>query len=156
MDCIIRFEGEYRFLSNFYSSEITLTHLPFDKVVTDPVTYATLEHAYQAAKTGNREDRNTIINAATPGASKRLGKYVNLREDWEDVKEQIMFELLIEKFTKHEDLKSKLLETKGVCLVEGNSWHDNTWGTCFCIRCSGFGKNLLGTMLMKIRDQFIA
>ena len=156
MNCIVRFDGEYRFLSNFYSSEITLTHLPFDKVETEPITYVTLEHAYQAAKTAKRNERKLIVTSATPGAAKRFGKNVTLRPDWEDVKEKIMLGLLIEKFTKHEDLKSKLMATKGTHLVEGNLWHDNTWGVCFCICCSGLGKNLLGTTLMKIRDENLA
>ena len=58
------------------------------------------------------------------------------------------------KFTSNSDLKNMLLETEEKELVEGNIWHDNTWGNCYCNRCKNVkGKNLLGKILMDIRDE---
>lgn len=50
-------------------------------------------------------------------------------------------------------LKKKLLETGDAELIEGNYWHDNTWGQCYCPRCKNkIGENHLGKLLMKIRE----
>jgi hypothetical protein len=38
--------------------------------------------------------------------------------------------------------------------LEGNNWHDNTWGNCLCDKCKGIeGKNLLGNILMQVREE---
>ena len=46
-----------------------------------------------------------------PDESKRAGKRVKLRSDWEDVKLGIMEEILRAKFTQHEDIAQKLINT---------------------------------------------
>lgn len=56
------------------------------------------------------------------------------------------------KFTDPE-LKSKLLATGDEELVEGNTWHDRTWGRCVCSKCGGQGQNLLGQLLMELREE---
>jgi predicted NAD-dependent protein-ADP-ribosyltransferase YbiA (DUF1768 family) len=59
------------------------------------------------------------------------------------------------KFAHHPDLRQKLITTKGKTLIEGNFWHDNTWGDCYCENCKDTkGKNLLGRSLMALRDLF--
>lgn len=140
---IDRFEGEYAFLSNFYPSEITDVN---------GITYPTVEHYFQAMKSPYIEKRREIAAAATPGKAKRMGRQTLLREDWEFIKVRVMREALWKKFTVHPDLKTKLLATGEEELVEGNSWHDNTWGDCYCPRCQHIqGKNELGKLLMQIR-----
>jgi predicted NAD-dependent protein-ADP-ribosyltransferase YbiA (DUF1768 family) len=37
-------------------------------------------------------------------------------------------------------------------LVEGNTWHDPFWGDCHCGRCPADGENMLGGVLMELRD----
>lgn len=131
------FSGDYRFLSNFYSSLISV----------DGVLYPTVEHAFHAAKTNDKELKEKIRQAQTPGKAKRLGHQVELREDWDDVRISIMEDLLRKKFSI-QGLKEKLLATKGRELVEGNTWNDTFWGVC-----NGIGENHLGKLLMKIRDE---
>ena len=81
-----------------------------------------------------------------------MGRSVKLRPDWEQSKYQIMKEGLTLKFLTHKDLADKLLATGDAWLIEGNYWHDNTWGDCQCPRCITIdGKNWLGTLLMDIR-----
>lgn len=152
---IMRFDGtEYSFLSNFYASELELSSLYLDKVETQPLLYATVEHAYQATKTLNTDEREAIRIANNPGATKRLGKSCTLRDDWDVIKDNVMLELLREKFSdKHPDLKQKLIDTGDAYIVEGNTWHDNHFGVCVCIECGSVGKNMLGTLLMKVRDE---
>ena len=130
------FRGEYRFLSNFYPSEIEY----------EGRTYPTVEHAYQAAKTTDPEAREQIAAAATPGIAKRLGASVPLRPDWHKLKLSFMFAFVSRKFEDPE-LRRRLLSTGSECLREGNSWGDTFWGVD---RDLG-GKNHLGRLLMNVR-----
>jgi ribA/ribD-fused uncharacterized protein len=94
-----------------------------------------------------------IRKAPTPGEAKRMGNRVILRSDWEDVKVDIMTEIVFRKFTQNEKLKKKLLATGDMELVEGNYWHDNIWGDCYCDKCkSTNGQNILGIILMEVRE----
>ena len=109
--------------------------------------YRTVEHAYQSAKTLNLGQKKNIQNANSPGQAKRLGKFVALREDWEQIKINIMRELIRQKFTNPE-LRAKLLETKDVYLEEGNTWGDRFWGVFL-----NKGENWLGKILMEVREE---
>lgn len=133
---ITEFGGGYRFLSNFYPADVWL----------DYELYPSVEHAYQAAKTSDLDQRKVIRDLKTPGDAKRLGRRIPLREDWEDVKLQIMYNLVWRKFKHHPELGQKLLGTGDVQLVEGNRWGDTFWGTCL-----GKGENHLGKILMMVR-----
>jgi ribA/ribD-fused uncharacterized protein len=140
---INQFQEKYFFLSNFYPCFITI----------DEMTYPSVEHAYQALKTFNLEQRKIISFLETPGQAKKAGRRVELRDDWELVKDEIMMRCLKEKFS-NQFLKEKLLETNDEILVEGNIWHDNYWGSCFCSRCGYNGKNILGKLLMELREKY--
>ncbi len=138
---IPEFQDEYRFLSNFW----------YAPVLFEEEWYSTVEHAYQAAKTGSFDLRKEIQAAQTPGQAKKLGQKVTLRSDWEQVKVKIMKDLLTQKFST-EPLRKKLLDTGDQELVEGNKWHDCFWGKCHCSRCGGKGENTLGKLLMEVRE----
>lgn len=73
-----------------------------------------------------------------------------MRSDWEEVKLGVMEGLLREKFSDPE-LRRKLLATGERELVEGNDWGDSFWGVC-----AGRGKNHLGRLLMKLREELRA
>lgn len=136
------FDNEYAFLSNFYDS-------PFEL---DDVTYPTVEHFFQAMKSFDPKERKVIAAAITPGQAKRLGRKVTLRADWEDIKVDVMKFALRCKFQIPE-LREKLLATGNEELIEGNWWHDNTWGDCMCSECQNKpGRNMLGMLLMEIRS----
>lgn len=130
---ITDFRGEYAFLSNFWRERDGLT----------------LEHRFQAAKCTTEVDRDAILGARTPGDAKRLGRRVALRADWEEVKDQVMFEMLEAKF-KDPQLRAKLLATGDTVLVEGNTWGDRYWGVD---SRTGQGQNVLGKLLMRLRLQ---
>lgn len=137
------FQGEYRFLSNFWPSKMFLRN----------EVWLTVEHYYQAMKATNEKDRALIRNAGTPGKAKRLSRTIALRKDWDDIKDKVMAEALNGKF-KIKDLAAKLDATKPHLLVEGNMWHDNYWGSCGCVKCVNKEKlNKLGNMLMYIRSK---
>lgn len=139
---IDKFEGEYHFLSNFYPCQIEY----------EGIVYPSTEHAYQATKTLDEETRKYISTLATPGLSKKAGRMVDMRPDWDEVKYEVMHELLWLKFSQSE-FKQQLLETRGYDLIEGNWWHDNVWGDCTCAKCKDIpGSNWLGKILMTIRN----
>ena len=135
---INRFIGEYEFLSNFYPTPI------YDN---DGKEYPTVEHYFQAMKTFNLQKRELIRLAESPGKAKRIGRLVQLREDWEDRKLDIMEKALIQKFQIPE-LREKLLATGDEELVEGNFWNDTYWGVC-----KENGENHLGKLFMNIREK---
>jgi ribA/ribD-fused uncharacterized protein len=136
-DTINFFRGRYDFLSNFYVREI----------VYNGFTYKSTEHAYQAAKAIDPLIHDVIAAADTPGQSKKLVRKIQIREDWAEVKDKIMLDVLRLKF-KHYDLRSKLLATGNATLIEGNTWGDVYWGVC-----EGKGLNMLGKMLMQVREE---
>lgn len=136
------FSGKYEFLSNFYLFPI----ICWGK------SYASTEHAYQAAKCKNPKDREKIRMAKTPALAKKLGRDTEYRSDWEGVKIQVMYDVLCRKFTDP-DLQQKLLDTGNETLVEINWWHDNFWGSCTCKECGNQGENWLGKTLMRIRAE---
>jgi hypothetical protein len=158
---IIKFNGtEYAFLSNFWESNVDLSFEnntndnDINRTYQDFNVYRTVEHAYQAAKSLDRQERDTIaIMAKTPGEAKKMGQKVTLRKDWEKIKDGIMLNLLRQKFLKADNLTIQLLSTGNKELIEGNYWHDCYFGVCYCDKCKGRGKNILGQLLMIVRDE---
>lgn len=138
---ISEFVNENAFLSNFYPA----------KFIYNGIEFKTTEHFYQAMKTLEPGKFYEIINAETPMQAKKLGGKIKVRPDWEDVKVKVMRKALEFKFNIPE-LRIKLLMTGEEELKEGNYWHDNIWGSCYCKECGDHGENLLGQLLMERRD----
>jgi ribA/ribD-fused uncharacterized protein len=139
---ISEFQDKYRFLSNFWPCSIKFSEClpePFD-------IFPSSEHVFQAMKCDNNAERISIRNAETAGKAKRLGRKIKMRNDWDQIKNDVMFAVLKAKFDQHPDLAELLLSTGEEELVEGNDWGDTYWGVC-----NGEGHNHLGKMLMKIR-----
>lgn len=133
---------QYRWLSNFWYCEVEI----------DGKKYRTVEHGFQAMKTLDLEERKQIRLCSTPALAKRLGRQVVLREDWEEIKVEVMLGLLRQKFSR-KVFRDRLLSTGKQGIIEGNLWHDCEWGVCFCQQCGGRGKNMLGKLLMKVRGE---
>lgn len=131
------FHGKYRFLSNFYPS---IVHY-------DGIFYPSSEHAFQAAKSLELRKRLAIAKLESPGDAKKAGKVLELRPDWDLIRDQIMFDIVLLKFAMRDSIKNQLLATGDQELVEGNTWGDKYWGVC-----DGEGENKLGKILMKVRD----
>jgi ribA/ribD-fused uncharacterized protein len=139
---INKFDNEYAFLSNFFCSMFSWKG----------EDWRTVEHAFQGAKTSDPVDKTRIRIADSPGYAKKLGRKVDLRSDWEDVKIEIMAELVCAKFDQHPELMKRLRATGDAELVKGNYWHDNFWGDCTCKKCKSIeGENVLGQILMIVR-----
>ena len=127
------FRGEYAFLSNFYEALIEYNGFHFRNN----------EAAFQAMKNPREAYRFTELSAKE---AKLLGKKVHLRQDWEDEKVRIMYEICLAKFSQHPKLKERLLATRDAFIEEDNAWGDTEWGVC-----NGYGKNRLGKILMLVR-----
>lgn len=87
-----------------------------------------MEHLYQAAKTKDRDRQEGIRHAPNAGIAKKAGNLVSLREDWEEIKYDIMQSAVLMKFVQNSELGQKLIKTYPAKLIEGNYWHDNIWG----------------------------
>lgn len=135
------FFGDYRFLSNFYPAEF----------VWEGICWPTSEHAYQAAKTHVRVEKLAILQL-TASQAKGAGRNVTLRPDWEQVKVDVMLEIVYHKFNQNPELKARLIATGDAVLEEGNTWGDRVWG--ICPPGSGNGRNELGKILMDLREQW--
>ena len=143
---MLEFRDEHAFLSNFHPASV---HVPLSEATSGVVEYPTVEHAFQATKSQNPDERNKIRLASTPGLAKRMGRRVKLRPDWEDIKIQVMEHLVFLKFGNHPHLQRLLVLTGDRELVEGNWWNDTFWGVC-----KGQGRNELGIILMRVRDHY--
>lgn len=118
---------------------------------------------YHKALLFNDSDIATqILAATTPIEVKALGRQVKDfdEEIWKENRYRIVKEANILKFTQHSDLKEKLLATKGKMLVEASP-RDRIWGIRYGAKNAlankeSWGLNLLGLVLVEIRDEMLA
>lgn len=139
---ISSFTGKYYFLSNFYPCSITY----------QGITYPSSEHAFVAAKSDDTRDREYIATINSPGKAKQYGRRLILRNGWDDIRVNIMRDIVRIKFSSDDYLRDSLLSTGSEELVEGNYWGDTFWGQSPV----GTGQNNLGKILMEIRSAFIS
>lgn len=134
----MRFRNEYKFLSNMYTGDpIIMT------IGRRPYTFTCVEAAFQAHKDPSRADEFENIDGY---AAKKLGRQVNLRPDWEQVKDDIMLECLRQKFSTAY-MQKKLIAVDEP-IVEDNTWNDTYWG-----KCNGVGQNRLGQLLEQVKHE---
>ena len=137
---VMRFREEYAFLSNMYEAPLTW----------DKRRYRNSEAAFQSAKSLDPWERAKFSVMAGVTA-KRAGKKLLLRMDWNNVRLEIMEDILRAKFTQNPELREKLLATGDLELQEGNTWHDTFWGVNVK---TGKGENHMGRLLMQLRQEF--
>ncbi len=134
---INEFKGKYYFLSNFYPAP----------VMYEGLMYKNNESAYQSVKVKDIERRKQFCKL-DPSTAKKKGRNVLLRNDWEKIKDEVMYQCVKDKFNRNIELKQKLIDTGNKELIEGNTWNDIYWGVC-----RGRGKNKLGKILMRVREE---
>ena len=142
------------YLSNWYKSSFSI----------DGIDFTTVEKymMYSKAKLmGDEEIAKEILRINDPAKIKKLGRKVkNWDEDrWVNNRERIVSEALFGKFSQNEELKKKLLKTKGSILVEAAP-NDKIWGIGMRSTNKNAtqpekwkGLNLLGKCLMATRDK---
>ena len=116
----------------------------------DGKLWPTSEHYFQAQKFEAVEHREEIRRTESPMVAARMGRDRKkpLRRDWESVKVSIMRDAVRAKFSQHEDIRQIVLATGDAKIVE-NTANDSYWGD----GGNGSGKNMLGRILMEIREE---
>lgn len=135
-----KINDEYGCFSNF-------AHYGFEL---DGKWWMTSEHYFQAQKFYGTEYVEIIRLLDNPMKAAKMGRNRNLplREDWEEVKDDVMRKAVYAKFSQNIELKNILLDTDSEYIVENTS-NDYYWGC----GTNGSGKNMLGIILMEIRDK---
>lgn len=132
--------GTYGCFSNFSRHAILI----------DGKVWLTSEHYFQAKKFAGTEHESTVRLASNAWMAAKEGRRRDkpMRKDWELVKEDVMYIALQAKFTQHEGLKATLLSTEDAELIEDSpiDWY---WGC----GANGKGKNRLGVLLMRLREE---
>ena len=135
-------DDPYYEFTNFYSAPIEV----------DRKTWPTTEHYFQAQKFVGTPYEEQIRHLPRPRQAfdftrdPRVSRW--RRNDWESIKEHVMYKALLAKFTQHNDL-GKLLVGTGVRDLIEHSPYDSYWGD----GGDGAGKNRLGKLLMELRRE---
>lgn len=141
------YEQEFYVLSNFSSFNL-MWH---------DILFPTSEHAYHWTKfrhpTGQGWLQSEIIGAPSGHEAFKIAERNKQyrRKDWDDVKVDIMREILRAKANQHEYVRRKLLETGDRELIE-DSWRDDFWGW----GKNRDGQNMLGKLWMEVRAELSA
>ncbi len=114
---ILGFQGEHRFLSNFYPCSIEFEGL----------SYKSSEAAYQASKLVDDSTVKQDFTTLNAREARTRGRRVEMRPDWEGIKLNTMYRILRAKFSA-DPLRSMLLDTGKAHLEETNYWRDIFWG----------------------------
>ena len=145
---------ENGYLSNWYSS--------FFKI--DEISFSSMEQYMMYKKAILFEDfdiAGKILNTDDVLYIKELGRIVsNYNENyWNGVRQVVVFEGLMAKFSQNEDIKKQLKLTKNSILAEC-AVKDKIWGIGLSMNnpdrfdiSKWKGKNLLGYTLMMVRDR---
>ena len=134
------FRNNLNFLSNMYPCSIDI------KIQDRVYTFPSSENAYQAFKNEAYAEEFTKLS---PVEAKRFGKTIQIRSDWDLVKDRIMENVLYCKFYQNPNLLEKLAKCN-FQIEERNPWGDTYWGIC-----KGIGQNKLGNMLQKIKCEHL-
>ena len=136
-------DAPYGFLSNFAAYPIEI----------DGKTWPTSEHYFQAMKFAGTPHEDEIRAEESPMKAARMGRDRKrpLRSDWETVKDDIMRTAVRAKFAQHASLRDELTSTGEATIVE-HTTNDSYWGD----GGDGSGQNMLGIILMEIRDELEA
>ena len=140
---------EIRFYKEFgeYGYLATYSNYGFFK---DGVFWKTSEHYYQAQKFMDSDTKIRIQNAETPKIASIIGRdrKLNLRSDWEEVKQDVMFDAVYYKFKQNRDILQKFLDTGNARIVEATV-KENYWGS----GPNNDGQNNYGKILIKVREK---
>ena len=151
---MIKIEDISPTMHEYFENIFCLDNFSAFSLVIDNVEYKTAEHAFQSIKflKTNKEIAEEIRLSSSPFDARALAhKYKSQRrEDWKDVKYDIMEQILYEKTIQNEHVKERLLETGNNRIVEDcGEDDDKDWGCGI----DGTGENNLGKIWMRIRDK---
>ena len=152
--CFHNPDEENGFLSNWYKSDFTVKG----------ITYTSMEQymMYMKAKTFRDDEiAKKILNTNNVAEIKALGREVKNYNDtiWNGVRQIIVYNGLLEKFSQNSDLRKELKDTNDGILAEC-AVKDTVWGIGLSMKDKDRldinkwkGQNLLGFALMQVRNQ---
>lgn len=130
--------GPYICFSNFYPA----------KFVYDGITWACSEQAFMYYKSTDKDYQKKVLATTDPYKVKKLGREADLVSNWDEIKYNIMYEVVLAKFSANEALREILLSTGDSVIHE--DCNDKWWG-------GGpnhpSGRDWLGKILMKVRSK---
>ncbi len=139
-EVIFFYEHEYYMFSNFSSFALEWKGN----------VWMTSEHVYHSERFDNEEIKEKIRNMRSAHEVFRFAqdnKYLQI-SNWNEIKVEIMKEIVREKIVQHPYVKKKLLESGSRELIE-DSPHDDFWGW----GKNKDGKNQLGKIWMELREE---
>lgn len=142
------FSGDLEFLSNMYKIPIYFNESKYNNFQPDFKVYPSSENLYQALKCKYIKDRELFQNV-DPHKSKRIGKTIEIRSDWDNVRLEAM-KLAIDLKFKNIELAEKLIDLPDGKIIEFNNWGDRFFGIC-----NGEGLDHLGKILRAKKQQII-
>lgn len=119
---------------------------------------------YQKALLFNDEEiAKKIIESKNPSIMKSLGQQVKNFDEkvWINNREKIVYKGNYYKFTQNPELKNKLIKSNKLIIAEASPF-DRIWGIGFDakkalhVSVNKWGKNLLGKILMDVRENIIS
>lgn len=161
---------KHTFLSNFYSVKIHFQGKSYPSVEHAYISKKFRPDVFKNLSLGQIAELNQIFKMK--GIAQELTDFSNIffdknipagivkrisnklkgwgykNDDWDDIRLDLMINLLWLKFSNTE-MRHLLMKTKGKYLVEGNDWNDTYWGIN---NKTKKGENFLGRIIMKIRD----
>jgi ribA/ribD-fused uncharacterized protein len=144
----------YGFLSNFYQTNFSVNGNNFNCS-----EQYFMKKKQELFNESNDVLANLIMKETNPKNIKKYGRQVkNFNEEiWNINKYKYMYEGVYAKFTQNPELKQKLLATGKKILVEASPY-DKIWGIGFnksdaLNNKSKWGQNLLGKVLVEVRDK---
>ena len=156
---------------------LTKTHLYFlrgvfsnfqhcPSLVIDDIKFSNTEVAFMFFKAkhfNDLESMEKIKNESNPYRAKQLGRLVKNYNDkeWDKVRYGYMYKVNLAKYVQNSYFFDILINTKDLVLVEANGRPDNIWSCGLYVdndkilnEKNWTGKNLLGKVLMEIREYF--
>lgn len=147
-------DEENGFLSNWYLSEFTV----------DGIVFTSMEQFMMYKKAvcfNDSEIAKQILETNDVACIKKLGRLVSGYNDsvWNGIRQIVVYEGLIAKFSQNDELRKKLKDTQDAILAEC-AVQDRIWGIGLSMNDSNRqyleqwnGQNLLGYTLMMVRDR---
>ena len=135
----IKFRGPRSSFSNFYAAPLKMWGM----------TFTSCEQAYnfrKALEMSQHATAETIRHAPTAREAQLIAMNIQTDDRWATIKQSVMYELIQEKAKQCPTFNRDLRESKGRLLVEDTT-HEY-WGR----GSSGKGLNMLGRLLMTLRD----
>jgi predicted NAD-dependent protein-ADP-ribosyltransferase YbiA (DUF1768 family) len=149
--------GYRRLIDQFTGDHAVLDPAHPWPVVYQGIEYPTAWHAFHGGKTNQHPYRRWVADAPTVAEAKRRGQFVPLAwiaPRWRNVERTALMSR-VNRLKLHSVNYRPLLATGKAILVYGNMEHDQDWGDCHCdqVGCRPDGDNLLGRILMRLRDR---